>query len=65
VLGDAAICTKTAKDGFYALVSLPPGNAIVTETQPTGMNCSTTPDEVFLLLSAGQTAIVNFGDCNK
>lgn len=68
VLGDARICTKTVdrgtEKGKYAFKDLPPGYCIVTETQPAG-RCSTTPDEVRELLVAGQTTIVNFGDCKK
>ena len=52
----------TAGDGAYRFAALPPGTYLVRELQPDWLRWSTTPDEVTVVLAAGETRTVDFGD---
>ena len=54
----------TAGDGAYRFSALAPGTYLVREIQPAWVRWSTTPDEVSVVLMAGETRIANFGDWN-
>ena len=52
----------TLGDGSYRFLGLAPGSYTVSETQPTRLRFSTTPNEVSVTLAANETRTVNFGD---
>jgi len=52
----------TGGDGSYRFLGLDPGGYIVSETQPTRLRYSTTPNIMALALAAGETRTVDFGD---
>jgi N-acetylneuraminic acid mutarotase len=54
--------TSTAGDGSYSFAALVHGDYTVREVQPGWLPFSTTPDEVNVTLSGGQTLQVDFGD---
>ena len=54
----------TAGDGAYRFAALDPGAYLVREVQPAWLRWSTTSDEVTVVLAAGETRTVNFGDWN-
>ncbi|NOZ29170.1 MAG: hypothetical protein GXP39_14130 [Chloroflexi bacterium] len=56
--------TTTLGDGSYQFPSLPPGTYRVQGQNPLWLRFSSTPDEVLVVLSAGQDVIVDFGDWN-
>ncbi len=56
--------TMTGDDGAYRFTALPPGMYTLREIQPDWLRWSTTPDEVNVVLAAGETRTVDFGDWN-
>jgi hypothetical protein len=52
----------TSGDGSYHFPGLEPGSYVVSETQPTRLRFSTTPNIMALALAAGETRTVDFGD---
>jgi hypothetical protein len=57
-IGQAA----TRGDGAFRFAVLPSGAYLVREVQPGWLRFSTTPDEVTVVLTAGETRVVDFGD---
>jgi hypothetical protein len=54
--------TTTSGAGEYEFGSLLPGAYSLLETQPTWLKFSSTPDLVSVLVVAGESKVVNFGD---
>ena len=54
----------TAGDGAYGFAALAPGTYLVRERQPDWLPWSTTPDEVIVIVAAGDTLTIDFGDWN-
>lgn len=60
--GTQMTTTITTGSGAYAFQNLLPGEYEVRETNPVELRHSTTPDAVPVTVSAGDTAIADFGD---
>ncbi len=60
--GELIASTVTGSDGYYEFTKLEPGTYTVTEEGKEGY-FSCTPDSVDVALSAGEGAIVDFGNC--
>jgi protocatechuate 3,4-dioxygenase beta subunit len=52
----------TNADGAYRFAGMTPGTYRVAEVQPPWLRFSTTPDEVPVILAAGETRTVDFGN---
>jgi hypothetical protein len=54
--------TTSAGDGHYAFTILLPGTYQIQEVQPSWLRFSSTPNEVTIIITGGEYAVVNFGD---
>ena len=52
----------TGGDGAYRFAGLPPGTYTVREVQPSWLHFSSTPDEVTVVVAAGEMRTADFGD---